>query len=210
MGSPEGRRGYAATAALAIAGLVLLGKTFGHPAGPEPNYAGPAEIQHIPDGDAMPPAAPVKVDIDDAGIHVPVMALGRNADGTVQVPPFSRARYAGWYRLGTAPGARGNAVILGHLDDERTAAAFYRLKTVRRFEDIEVTRRDGSVAVFEVDALQKVRKSRFPANLVYGPVRYAGLRLVTCGGPFDYREHAYRDNLIVYAHLTDERFPRAR
>jgi hypothetical protein len=185
-----------------VAGLVVLGKAFAEPRGPEPNYSGPAEIRHIADGDALPPSAPVRVDIDDAGVHAPLMALGKNPDGTVQVPPFGRARYAGWYRLGPAPGARGNAVLLGHLDDEHTAAAFYKLKTVRRFEDIEVTRRDGTIAEFEVDAVQKVRKTRFPAGLVYGPVRYAGLRLVTCGGPFDYHEHSYRDNVIVFAHLT--------
>ena len=210
MGTPDGKRGYAATAVLALAGAVVLGKTVTRPSNPEPNYAGPAEIRHIPDGDALPPATPVRVDIDDAGVHAPLMALGTNPDGTVQVPPFSKARYAGWYRPGPAPGVRGNAVILGHLDDEHTAAAFYRLKTVRRYEEIEVTRADGTVAVFMVDAVQKVRKTSFPASLVYGPVRYAGLRLVTCGGPFDYRRHSYRDNLIVYAHLTEGRGVRAR
>jgi hypothetical protein len=204
VGSPDNKRGYAAAGVLAVVGVLFLGRGV-VPHGPEPNYAGPPEIRHIPDGDALPAATPVKVDIDDAGVHAPLMRLGKNKDGTVQVPPFSKPKYAGWYRYGPSPGERGNAVILGHLDDEHTAAAFYKLKTARRFEDIEVTRADGTTAVFEIDAVQKVPKSRFPVSLVYGAVRYAGLRLVTCGGTFDYREHSYRDNLIVYAHLTDSR-----
>jgi hypothetical protein len=68
-----------------------------------------------------------------------------------------------------------------------------------------VARQDGSVAVFRVDATERVPKWEFPRARVYGKVRYAGLRLVTCGGEYDEGGRTYRDNLIVYAHLADER-----
>jgi hypothetical protein len=46
-------------------------------------------------------------------------------------------------------------------------------------------RANGSTAVFTVDAVQRVVKSAFPTSDVYGNVKYPGLRLITCGGPFD-------------------------
>jgi hypothetical protein len=36
---------------------------------------------------------------------------------------------------------------------------------------------------------------------VYGPLDHAGLRLITCGGPFDSGAGHYVDNIVVYADL---------
>lgn len=205
MGAAEGGGGYTVAIVVALAGVAFLGRGAFHTNPPDPRFAGIWALQHIPDGKTLPPATPVHLDIPDAGVHVPLMAVGKNSDGTVEVPPFSRAAYAGWYELGPTPGERGASVIVGHYDDQKGAAAFYKLNQVRPFERIEVTRGDHSVAIFEIDALEKVEKTKFPADRVYGKVRYAGLRLVTCAGTFDRREHAYRDNLIVYAHLVDSK-----
>ena len=46
-----------------------------------------------------------------------------------------------------------------------------------------------------------VPKAQFPTNVVYGPIGYAGLRLVTCGGPFDSATGHYVDNIIVFTSL---------
>jgi hypothetical protein len=96
-------------------------------------------------------------------------------------------------------------VLLGHYDDADGPAVFHRLRHVRPGAMIRVTRQDHSVAVFSVDATERVPKREFPRTRVYGKVRYAGLRLVTCGGRYDEADRSYADNLIVYAHLTDER-----
>lgn len=208
MGAADGGRGYVVAIVAALAGVAFLGRGAFHSNPSDPRFAGMWALQHIPDGKALPPAAPVHLDIPDAGVHVPLMAVGKNADGTVEVPPFSRASYAGWYDMGPMPGERGAAVIVGHYDDLHGAAAFYKLNQVHPSERIEVTRVDHSVAIFEVDATEKVQKTKFPADRVYGAVRYAGLRLVTCAGTFDRREHAYRDNFIVYAHLVDSKHAR--
>ncbi|MCW2941079.1 MAG: peptidase sortase [Actinomycetia bacterium] len=200
MGASKGAYGVAAV--LAVAGIVTLGKGAFHVDPPDPRFAGMWALQHIPDGSALPASPPLRVDIADAGVHAEVMPVGQNPDGTVEVPPFSRASYAGWYQYGPAPGVRGAAVVLGHVDDTHGAAAFYKLGTVTRGDEVNVTRKDGSVGVFEVDAVEKVPKTRFPTDRVYGSVRYAGLRLVTCGGRFDRTAHSYVDNVIVYAHLT--------
>jgi hypothetical protein len=38
-----------------------------------------------------------------------------------------------------------------------------------------------------------------PTERVYGPTPDRALRLITCGGPFDYARRSYRDNVVVYA-----------
>ncbi|MBA9005487.1 class F sortase [Thermomonospora cellulosilytica] len=157
------------------------------------------------DDAALPAAEPVRVEIPAIGVRAPVMPVGRAPDGTVQVPPLDEAHRVGWYRHGPAPGARGPAVLLGHYDDLRGPAVFHRLGRIRRGEVVRVERRDGRTAVFAVESVEQVPKSRFPAGKVYGPVDHAGLRLVTCGGSYDRARRTYRDNVIVYARLTTTR-----
>jgi hypothetical protein len=50
-----------------------------------------------------------------------------------------------------------------------------------------------------VDSVEQVSKNSFPADKVY---LEDGLRLITCGGNFDWDKHEYRDNVIVYATLV--------
>ena len=118
------------------------------------------------------------------------------------MPPLSQAQEAGWYRLGPAPGARGAAVIAGHVDTTRGPAVFFRLGALRPGDLVRVRRQDETTATFRVDSVETVPKSAFPTAKVYGPVPYAGLRLITCGGPFDRRSGHYDDNFVVYGHLT--------
>jgi hypothetical protein len=41
-------------------------------------------------------------------------------------------------------------------------------------------------------------------GLVSGPSERPGLRLVTCGGEFDWAQRDYRDNVVVFATLTGQ------
>jgi hypothetical protein len=82
-------------------------------------------------------------------------------------------------------------------------AAFYSLGAVRPGDRIDVTRYDGLVAEFTVDSVELVRKHDFPTQKVYGPVGYAALRLITCGGEF-LQGDGYQGNVIVYAHLSGQ------
>ena len=147
-------------------------------------------------------SAPVKIRIPRIGVNAPVMKLGRDADGTVQVPPLAAHNLAGWYRYGPSPGQRGPAVILGHVDSTTGISVFYHLKNLHAGDTVDVTLADGTVATFAVDGLQKVAKDAFPTASVYGKSRSPSLRLITCGGPFDQATGHYVDNIIVYAHLV--------
>jgi Sortase domain len=140
---------------------------------------------------------PVRVEIPRIGVASVLDRLGRAADGTVQTPPLRRAGVAGWYALGPRPGDPGSAVILGHVDSTSGPAVFYRLRELRRGDQITVARADGSTVRFVVQRTEQTLKRRFPTDDVYYPTLTPGLRLVTCGGEFD--GHHYRSNIIVYA-----------
>jgi len=118
-----------------------------------------------------------------------------------QVPTdFARA---GWYTGRPTPGETGPAIIVAHRSSRRGPGAFWKLPDVQPGQDIVVTRADGSRILFTVDRLEQHRKDAFPTDAVYGPRPETALRLITCGGPFEpaLGDH-YRDNVIVFAHMT--------
>jgi hypothetical protein len=78
-------------------------------------------------------------------------------------------------------------------------AVFYKLRQLRPGSSIRVRRSDGDTAVFQVDSVERFPRDDFPTERVYGPLDYPGLRLVTCGGQFDYQRHEYEDNVMVFA-----------
>jgi sortase (surface protein transpeptidase) len=142
---------------------------------------------------------PVRVEIPRIGVSSALIRLGREADGTVEVP--MPPQVAGWYAPGTRPGDPGSAVILGHVDSDHGPAVFYRLRELRRGDEIRIRRADGSVLRFAVERTQQYPKARFPTDDVYYPTLTPGLRLVTCGGTFDAGWGHYLSNVIVFAVL---------
>jgi sortase (surface protein transpeptidase) len=147
-------------------------------------------------------SAPVGLTIPSIGVHASVMSVGLNPDGTVGVPPIEANAPAAWYDGSPTPGQTGPSVILGHVTVGQFGdGVFLHLSRMRPGDRIEVSRQDGSTAVFTVDRVQTVGKSAFPTSAVYGNVDHPALRLITCGGPH-LSGGGYPDNVIVYASLT--------
>jgi sortase (surface protein transpeptidase) len=147
--------------------------------------------------------APVRLEIPAIRVDTGLQRLGQEQDGTVEVPKGPHQwDMAGWYAEGTRPGDPGSAVILGHVDSKSDGpAVFFRLRDLRRGDEIKVVRADGSTVRFAVDRTEQFPKSRFPTDDVYYPTLTPGLRLVTCGGSFDATAGHYRSNVIVFATL---------
>ena len=160
------------------------------------------QAQPDPAAPALGRSLPVKIQIPAIHVSAPIMEVGRDPDGEVQVPPLEVHNLTGWYKYGPTPGQTGASVILGHVDSNQGLSVFYYLKDLVQGDQISVTLADGITATFVVDGLQKVTKTNFPTSQVYGKVSYPGLRLVTCGGAFDGSTGHYLDNIIVYAHLV--------
>jgi LPXTG-site transpeptidase (sortase) family protein len=149
----------------------------------------------------MARSVPVSIRVPDIGVSAPVMKVGKNADGSVQVPPLDNHNLTGWYRYGPTPGQNGDSVILGHVDSNSGISVFYYLKDLHAGNKVYVTLADHKMATFVVDGVQKVAKDAFPTASVYGKANYPSLRLITCGGTFDAASGHYLYNIIVYAHL---------
>ena len=151
-------------------------------------------------GDAQP-ALPVKLTVPAIGVTDPIIHLGLQADGSLQVPP-AMAKVVGWYTESPRPGAVGGAVIAGHVDSYKGAGPFYWLRDLKPGDKVYVSRADGTVAEFDVTQVQEYPKAAFPTSIVYGGEPDAELRLITCGGTFDPSTGHYLSNIIAYATLV--------
>jgi hypothetical protein len=175
---------------------------------PRPSDAIPA-ARSSPDpvpkvvGPVLPSSKPVSIDIPAIGVSSTLQYLGLTAQHTLQVPaPGPHYNEAAWYKYSSTPGSLGPAVILGHVDSAAQGpSVFFRLGDLRPGDQVLVTRADGLVAVFRVDGVRRYPKDHFPTLLVYGNTDDAALRLITCGGSFDYATGHYVDNIVVFASL---------
>ena len=154
-------------------------------------------IEAAPTEGAAQVAEPTSLVIPSIGVTTSLVHLGLTGSGALQVPPTTAV--AGWYTGSPRPGSVGSAVIAGHIDSISGPGVFYRLSQLQRGARVYVRRADGTLAVFEVTQVQSYPKDDFPTTAVYGAVPDPELRLITCGGTFDYSTRSYLSNTVVYA-----------
>ena len=173
---------------------------------PQPSAAAAGALGSSGHGPSLRRSLPVSVDIPAIGVKSKLLHLGLNSDGAIQVPPVeTSANLAAWYKYSATPGQIGASVIEGHVDSRQGPAVFFRLGALRPGDTIDVTLADGITAIFRVTGVREYTKSSFPAKKVYGPARYAALRLITCGGAFDYVTGHYLSSTVVFASLISSR-----
>lgn len=212
------RASWSVGVAVIVAG-VLLGSWVGSRVQGSPSGAATAEISTVDDAadDAVDDAAgsqltqrgaterrnalvPVRLEVRAIGVSTRVVRLGLTPDHTVEVPD---ADDAGWFQRGPTPGARGSAVILGHVDSARGPAVFARLQELRPGDRVSVERAGGSTASFVVERSVLYANADFPAARVYADRGGRRLNLVTCGGSYDSSRGGYQSNLVVYTRRVD-------
>jgi sortase (surface protein transpeptidase) len=142
-------------------------------------------------------AAPTRLRIPAIGVDSTLGQLDKKADGTMDVP--SDFNQPGWYARGPAPGEKGPAVILGHLDSYTGPAVFWRLSTLHAGDVIEVDREDGSKVTFKVTRIASFSVDSFPTAEIYGPSAGPELRLITCGGTYSLTRRQYLSNVVAFA-----------
>jgi sortase (surface protein transpeptidase) len=147
--------------------------------------------------DPRPVSRPVSLTIPLIGVRTRLITLGLTASGALAVP--SSTAVAGWYTGSPRPGAIGSAIIVGHIDSLTGPGVFYRLAELRPGDKVYVERADRTLVEFRVTSIQTYLKDRFPTQAVYGPTPDPELRLITCGGAFDYAAGHYLSNIVVYA-----------
>jgi len=169
---------------------------------PQPSLTAAGTIDSSAHGPWLRRSPPVSVDIPAIGVHSNLLHLGVNSDGTIQVPSLStNAGVAAWYKYSATPGQIGASVIEGHVDSHHGPAVFFRLGALRPGDIVDVKLADGTTAIFRVTGVRQYSKSGFPAKAIYGATDYAALRLITCGGTFDYATGHYLSSIVVFTSL---------
>jgi hypothetical protein len=195
---------------LIVAGAAAFGVAIGAQVhAPQPSLAAAGAVGPLngrAHGPSLHRSLPVSVDIPAIGVHSRLLHLGANSDGTIKVPSLhTQADEAAWYKYSATPGQIGSSIIEGHVDSDVGPAVFFRLGALHRGDRVRVTLADGVTAVFRVTGVRRYAKSDFPAKTVYHTPGYAALRLITCGGAFDYSTRNYLSSIVVFASLTSSR-----
>ncbi len=149
--------------------------------------------------DGLPKGAPCRITIRSIGVDAPVIELGLRSDGTLEIPTVYSE--AGWWKGGAKPGQIGSSVIVGHIDNRRGPAVFYRLPKLKAGDIVTVSRVDKRPVRYVIEDLGVWAKSNFPSEIVYGPSPISELRLITCGGVFNRSTGHYTDNIIAFGRM---------
>ncbi|MFI6940527.1 class F sortase [Streptomyces sp. NPDC050418] len=189
------------TAALSVAVTTGCSSQADDPAGSAQNAA------HVTPVSVLKASVPDHIAIPSLSVDADLGTVGLDGSGAMQTPPYDRPMEASWYKDGPTPGEKGAAAIAGHMDTPQVEkAVFHDLKDLKKDQEIDIRREDGTTAVFKVDAVSTYKKDAFPTQKVYGTSDRAELRLITCGGSLTKDRH-WDSNVVVFAHLTGETSP---
>ena len=199
----------AAAAALVVGlviGLFVGGGDDPAPAASGPDATRPAATSGVPPVvTSLAHIAPVQLVIPSIAVDSPLVNLGLNGDGTLEVPvDFDKA---GWFTGGNYPGDPSGppGLIAGHVDNRTGPAVFFDLTKLVVGDEVHVVRADNTVAVFVVAWTASYPKSEFPAAELYAPVDGSEIVLITCTGDFNENARSYLDNFVLRAQLNLDR-----
>lgn len=164
----------------------------------------PAGASGVDTPDPLPYSEVERVRIPAIDVDAPATPVGLDVEGWVDAPPPEDPNLAGWFTGAVTPGEKGTAVVVGHVDNHQGPAVFYGLGALQKGNRVEVLRRDGRTAVFEVYGIEVFEKADFPGSRVYGSTGGPELRVITCGGAFT-KQGGYTGNVVVFARLTEVR-----
>ncbi|KOU57090.1 peptidase C60 [Streptomyces sp. MMG1533] len=203
------RAPWGVIALVLLTGLALIRNGSGEfDVGPPQPASAAAADSRLPDGarapDPLPYSLPDRVRLPAIQVDAPVIPVGLDADGWVAAPPPEDPNLAGWFTGGVSPGEKGTAVVVGHVDNQQGPAVFYGLGALKKGSGVEVARKDGKTAVFEIYGIEVFAKNDFPGDRVYGSKGSPELRVITCGGGFS-KQSGYDGNVVAFARLVEVR-----
>jgi LPXTG-site transpeptidase (sortase) family protein len=127
-----------------------------------------------------------------------VISLGVDSDGVMQSP--DNPTDVAWYTFAAHPGYPGNVVLAGHVDYVNYGpAVFWRLRDLKKGDDIYIALQDGSSFHYRVTSLTNYDDATAPVADIVGPTATPVVTLITCTGVFDSAAHNYNQRLVVRA-----------
>jgi LPXTG-site transpeptidase (sortase) family protein len=126
-------------------------------------------------------APPVRIRVGDIAVDAPVVPVGVDPAGQMEVPVDVST--VGWYRFGPGPGAAaGSSVLSGHVDDSvQGRGAFYALTDLTEGDRVEIDLADGGVVAYQVTGVERIDKDELPVDRLFARDGAPVLTLVTCG-----------------------------
>jgi LPXTG-site transpeptidase (sortase) family protein len=163
-----------------------------------PALAEPATSVATTTTEAPEPASlPQRLQIPVLGVDAPVVPVGLESDGTMQIPG---ATESGWYWPGARPGAsEGSAVIAAHVDYAGQRGVFFDLRQLEVGSEVSVVDDQGATLRYVVTERFQVDKDLLPIDELFRVNGSSTLTLITCGGAFDSGARSYNDNIVVRA-----------
>jgi LPXTG-site transpeptidase (sortase) family protein len=188
----------ALVAGLALAGGAALGLAGDDPAttfavAPPP----PVSVAAASAPDAPGGGRPLRVSLPGLGVDAVVQDVVTVA-GALQVP--EDPQQVGWWTGSAPPGSAAGATVLdGHVDSARRGrGAFWHLRDLEAGDQVTVTS-TTALTTYRVYAREVLDKGEPLPPELFTREGAPHLVLITCGGPFDARTRAYRDNVVVSA-----------
>ena len=155
-----------------------------------PDYTAPPVV-------VAPVGAPVTLTIPAIGVGAPIEQVATNARNEMDTPknPLNTA----WYAPGARPGARGNAVIAGHVDYHGIGpVVFWNLNKLTPGVEIFVTDDAGKQRRFLVTSVEVYPADQAPLQRIFGDTNDSNLNLISCTGDFDPGSASYNNRIVVY------------
>jgi len=146
---------------------------------------------------------PARLSIPSIGVDATVQNVGVNAEGAMQAPSGLSA--VGWFRYGSRPGAQGNAVFDGHVNNALSSAGvFERLGQISLGDRVVVSDASGRTLTFVVRSEQLYPADNAPLERIFSTTGPPQLVLITCDGAWDSSTRTYTKRLVVIASLVNE------
>lgn len=145
---------------------------------------------------------PEQLSIPSLGLIADIQPTGVLENGEMGVP--DDVDEAGWFEPGFKAGAKGNAVLAGHVDSLNGPAIFYELDTLKVGDTIELAGADNRLMIFKVKELASYETDAAPIEEIFGKSDKRMLNLITCTGDFNRDIGSHEERLVVSAELISD------
>ena len=141
---------------------------------------------------------PARLKVPALGINANVEEVGKRADGAMGTP--ADFMNVGWWSEGSKPGAAGNAVFAGHVNNALTKpGVFEHLSQIKKGDYITVSDAEGRTLVYEVQEVALYETDQAPLPKIFARTGPSQLVLITCEGEWLEDEHSFDKRLVVIA-----------
>jgi LPXTG-site transpeptidase (sortase) family protein len=152
----------------------------------------------VADASSTVPFVPSRLKVPSLGIDAKVEEVGKKADNSMGTP--SDFLDAGWWGEGGKPGAPGNAVFDGHVNNALTkAGVFEHLSQIHKGDYVTVADAVGHTLVYKVSEVDLYDPGQAPLAHIFATSGPSQLVLITCDGEWVQDEHQFNKRLVVVA-----------